>query len=287
MVATPQEVRLPGPGGPQISRVEDPSAIAETIDVAAAGFEAPRELFAALYTPAVLAVPGLSVYLLRIGGRAVSTADPRGSATGRSASSTSPRPRLSAATGTARSSPRTRRGRASPRAPTSPGCRRAQWASRCTVAWGSVKSRPTRCLGDQPRLTIWLRPDCRRAETRYPSRRFRHECMACERRERATTRAGPPGVSAADTPLPDSVVSACAHEAILCRYLGPWRFRRPKTTAVSRSMNAPDSLVEGAELERGGAQRPMSVEEVEQMVRRCPSDLLHGGRASPAAQASL
>jgi len=74
MVATPQEIRLPGFGGPQISRVEGPSAIAEAIDVAAAGFEAPRELFAALYTPAVLAVPGLSVYLLRIGGRAVSTA---------------------------------------------------------------------------------------------------------------------------------------------------------------------------------------------------------------------
>lgn len=55
-------------------RVRDAARLAVAGTVAAAGFEAPREPFAALLTPAVAAIAGLSIYVAFAEGRPVSTA---------------------------------------------------------------------------------------------------------------------------------------------------------------------------------------------------------------------
>lgn len=62
--------------GPQleVTRVRDAARLAVAATVAAAGFEAPREPFAALLTPTVAAIPGLSIYVALAEGRPVSTA---------------------------------------------------------------------------------------------------------------------------------------------------------------------------------------------------------------------
>ena len=57
-----------------ISRVHDAAGLSVAATVAAAGFEVPRELIEALYTPRVAALPGLSIYLAFAHGHPVSTA---------------------------------------------------------------------------------------------------------------------------------------------------------------------------------------------------------------------
>lgn len=58
----------------EVTRVQDEAGLAVATTIAAAGFEAPREPFAALLTPRVAAMPGLSIYVARAEGRPVSTA---------------------------------------------------------------------------------------------------------------------------------------------------------------------------------------------------------------------
>ena len=58
----------------EITRVEDEAELAVATSVVAAGFEARRGPFAALLNPRVAALPGLSIYVARAGGRPVSTA---------------------------------------------------------------------------------------------------------------------------------------------------------------------------------------------------------------------
>lgn len=58
-----------------VKPVRDAAGLAVAATLAAEGFEVPREdLAAALFTPAVAAMPGLSIYVARAGGRPVSTA---------------------------------------------------------------------------------------------------------------------------------------------------------------------------------------------------------------------
>jgi len=66
-------VVVPGPEL-EVTRVRDAARLAVAATVAAAGFEAPREPFAALLTSAVAAIPGLSIYVAHAEGRPVSTA---------------------------------------------------------------------------------------------------------------------------------------------------------------------------------------------------------------------
>ena len=56
------------------SRVHDAAGLSMAATVGAAGFEVPRELIEALYTPRVAALPGLSIYLAFAHGHPVSTA---------------------------------------------------------------------------------------------------------------------------------------------------------------------------------------------------------------------
>jgi ribosomal protein S18 acetylase RimI-like enzyme len=62
--------------GPELafSRVRDAAGLAVAATVGAAGFEVPRELMAALFTPRVAALPGLSIYVAYAQGVPVSTA---------------------------------------------------------------------------------------------------------------------------------------------------------------------------------------------------------------------
>jgi ribosomal protein S18 acetylase RimI-like enzyme len=55
-------------------RVQDAAGLSVAASVGAAGFEVPRELIEALYTPRVAAVPGLSIYVAYAHGHPVSTA---------------------------------------------------------------------------------------------------------------------------------------------------------------------------------------------------------------------
>jgi hypothetical protein len=76
MVATPAELPADdGRGDPtvDVDLVRDRHALDEALELVAAGFGAPREVIAAVFTPEVLAIPGLSVLVVRAGGRPVST----------------------------------------------------------------------------------------------------------------------------------------------------------------------------------------------------------------------
>lgn len=69
----PELVVVPGPEL-EVAAVRDEAGLAVATSVAAAGFEAPPEMLAALFTPEVAAAPGLSIYVARAEGRPVSTA---------------------------------------------------------------------------------------------------------------------------------------------------------------------------------------------------------------------
>lgn len=61
------------PDGLAVTRVQAPEDLGDALEVAIAGFAAPPEMMAPLYTPHVLALHGLSLYLGRAGGAPVST----------------------------------------------------------------------------------------------------------------------------------------------------------------------------------------------------------------------
>jgi ribosomal protein S18 acetylase RimI-like enzyme len=73
MVATPADLRPVEVPGLEIVRVEA-DGLDEAIAVAAAGFEVPAEIVAKLFTPGLVELDGLALYVGRVGGRAVSTA---------------------------------------------------------------------------------------------------------------------------------------------------------------------------------------------------------------------
>jgi len=74
MVLRPAELAIvPGPDL-EIERVDDLPGLAAAGSIAAAGFGVPEEHVAALFTPRIAAMPGVSIYLARAGGRPVSTA---------------------------------------------------------------------------------------------------------------------------------------------------------------------------------------------------------------------
>ena len=74
MVLTPDELRKPSRGEVQVIRVETADGLAQALAVAAAGFEIPADLLAAVYMVEVSELPGLEYYLARVDGRDVSTA---------------------------------------------------------------------------------------------------------------------------------------------------------------------------------------------------------------------
>lgn len=74
MVVRPVELTVvPGPEL-EVTGVRDAAGLAVAATVAAAGFEVPREHIAALFTPRVAEMPGLSIYVAHAEGRPVSTA---------------------------------------------------------------------------------------------------------------------------------------------------------------------------------------------------------------------
>ena len=73
MVATPADLRPVEVPGLEIGRLEA-DGLDEAIAVAAAGFEAPPELVARLFTRSVAGLEGAAFYVGRVAGRAVSTA---------------------------------------------------------------------------------------------------------------------------------------------------------------------------------------------------------------------
>jgi ribosomal protein S18 acetylase RimI-like enzyme len=74
MVIRPDELVVSAGPEIDISRVDDPAGLVVAATVAAAGFECPREQAAPLFTPRRAATPGVSIFVARADGRAVSTA---------------------------------------------------------------------------------------------------------------------------------------------------------------------------------------------------------------------
>jgi GNAT superfamily N-acetyltransferase len=56
-----------------VRRIDDAEGLRLTLDVAAAGFGAPAEALAVLYTPRLLAAPGVAFYLAEVAGEPVAT----------------------------------------------------------------------------------------------------------------------------------------------------------------------------------------------------------------------
>jgi ribosomal protein S18 acetylase RimI-like enzyme len=73
MVAREQDLPAGAPAGLEVTRVAGGADLDEAMTTAATGFGAPTSLMAPLYTNEVLALDGLSCYLGRASGRAVST----------------------------------------------------------------------------------------------------------------------------------------------------------------------------------------------------------------------
>jgi ribosomal protein S18 acetylase RimI-like enzyme len=73
MVLRPDELVTSVGPAIDIARVDDPAGLAIAATVAAAGFEVPPEQLTAMFTPLVGATPGVTVYVARAEGRAVST----------------------------------------------------------------------------------------------------------------------------------------------------------------------------------------------------------------------
>lgn len=74
MVVTPGELHEPSLGEVEIIRVETADGLAQALAIAAAGFELPAELLAAIYMFEVAELDGIQYYLARADGRDVSTA---------------------------------------------------------------------------------------------------------------------------------------------------------------------------------------------------------------------
>ncbi len=77
MVATPGELVAAARGNDppaEVVVVREEDGLREAHELAAAGFGAPPEMIAAVFTREVLAVPGLSIVVAHAGGRAVATA---------------------------------------------------------------------------------------------------------------------------------------------------------------------------------------------------------------------
>ncbi len=74
MVVRPAELAIVPDPEVEVTRVRDAAGLAVAATVAAAGFEVPREHFAALFTPRVAETPGLSIYVAQAKGRPISTA---------------------------------------------------------------------------------------------------------------------------------------------------------------------------------------------------------------------
>jgi ribosomal protein S18 acetylase RimI-like enzyme len=74
MVATATELTSATADELRIERAVEATDLVRALDVAAAGFEAPAEVLAALYGEAVSALPGLSIYLGFDGDEPISTA---------------------------------------------------------------------------------------------------------------------------------------------------------------------------------------------------------------------
>jgi N-acetylglutamate synthase len=73
MVAAPSDVRDAPEAAVSVRRIEDEDELQLTLDVAAAGFGAPAEVMAVLYTPRLLSAPGVSFYLAEVDGKPVAT----------------------------------------------------------------------------------------------------------------------------------------------------------------------------------------------------------------------
>ena len=74
MVVRREELRVVAGPELEVSRVLDETRLAVAATVAAAGFEAPPDALAALYTRDIAAIQGVSIYLAEADGRPVSTA---------------------------------------------------------------------------------------------------------------------------------------------------------------------------------------------------------------------
>lgn len=71
-VAAGAPALMPPPGGHVLERVTTAEGLSEFLAVSEAAFELPADLYGLVVTPALLRDPGFSVYLLRLGGCAVS-----------------------------------------------------------------------------------------------------------------------------------------------------------------------------------------------------------------------
>jgi GNAT superfamily N-acetyltransferase len=74
MALEPGELVAGPPIALEVTRVEDAVGLRVAADVAGAGFEVPGALFAPIYAPPIAALPGVAVYVARVGGVPVSTA---------------------------------------------------------------------------------------------------------------------------------------------------------------------------------------------------------------------
>lgn len=74
MALEPGELVAGQPTALEVTRVEDPAGLLVAADVAGAGFGVPSALFAPIYSPRVAALPGMAVYVARVGSVPVSTA---------------------------------------------------------------------------------------------------------------------------------------------------------------------------------------------------------------------
>jgi ribosomal protein S18 acetylase RimI-like enzyme len=74
MIATEREVQSSAVPDLQVLRVETADGFAQSLAIAAAGFEIPAEILAPLYALEVTGLDGLNVYLARVGGQDVTTA---------------------------------------------------------------------------------------------------------------------------------------------------------------------------------------------------------------------
>jgi GNAT superfamily N-acetyltransferase len=72
MVAAPSDVRGV-PAAASVRRVDDEEGLRLTLDVAAAGFGSPIEVIDVLYTPRIMAAPGVAFYLAEVDGEPVAT----------------------------------------------------------------------------------------------------------------------------------------------------------------------------------------------------------------------
>ncbi len=73
MVAAPSDIGKAPETAVSVRRIEKAEDLRLTLDVAAAGFGAPAEAVAVLYTPRLLSAPGMAFYLAEVDGEPVAT----------------------------------------------------------------------------------------------------------------------------------------------------------------------------------------------------------------------